>query len=148
MPVTLAALAPERVGDRARHRAHRRLVEHQRDPGTARSTALRVAQVAAHDLEAAVAAREARGSPRLPGREVVEDPHAVAVGEQTLDEVRADEAGAAGDEGEGWGRHEWRASNAPNYGGRRADAVNFGPGGGAASAGARLRRVDNPGARR
>ena len=33
-----------------------------------------------------------------PGREVVEHPHGVAAGEQRADEVRADEAGAAGDE--------------------------------------------------
>ena len=56
--------------------------------------ALVAAQLALDDLDRRSPSRFARD----PGREVVEHAHLVAALEQRADEVRADEAGAAGDE--------------------------------------------------
>ena len=76
---------------------------------------LLVPDVAEHHLQAA--ARAARGRPRRaraavvrlqvaerPGRQIVEDPDDDVGFEQAVDEVRPEEAGAAGDEGDGHGR--------------------------------------------
>src|SRR5262249_25898548 len=56
-----------------------------------------VTQVAPDDLERRVSARE-RQVLETSAREVVEHAHGVAVGEQTIDDVRANEAGPPSDE--------------------------------------------------
>src|SRR5262249_1533602 len=93
----VAGVGADRIRDRLRHRAHRRLVEDHPDAGRRRLDARLVTQVAPDDLQRRVSARE-RQVLETPTREVVEHAHGVAVGEQTIDDVRADEAGPPGDE--------------------------------------------------
>ena len=57
-----------------------------------------VADVALDHLAASGRALEERQVRAEAAREVVEDAHRAAVGDEALDEVRPDEAGAAGDE--------------------------------------------------
>ena len=93
VPSTLTALEVERVLHRARHRAERAEVEDDLGAANGVVHALVAAQLALDDLD--VEAGEVRA---VAGREVVEHAHLVAALEQRPDEVRADEAGAAGDE--------------------------------------------------
>ena len=100
MPVTLAALAPS---GSATERGTERIAAWWNTavaPRTAFSTALALRQVAADDLEAPVALGEVEVGPAA-GGEVVEDPDPVALAEEALDDVRADEARAAGHQVEG-----------------------------------------------
>ena len=85
----------QRVLHRARNGAERALVEDDLDAADGRVHALVRAEVALDDLDVPSELREVRPAA---GREVVEHADVVAALEQRLDEVRADEAGAAGDE--------------------------------------------------
>ena len=91
----IGGIAAQRVGHRARHRAHRRLVEHRGHAAHRPLHRLGVAEVAADDLELLVAAGEGQVVPAA-RREIIEDPDAVPLVEKALRHVRADEACAAG----------------------------------------------------
>ena len=83
----------ERVLNRARYRAERAEVEDDLGAADGVVDPLVAAELALDDLD-----REPVEVRPRAGREVVEHPHLVAGGEQRPHEVRADEAGAAGDE--------------------------------------------------
>jgi hypothetical protein len=72
-------------------------VEHRGHPAHRLLDRLLVGQVPADDLEAPVPLGEVEVGP-APGGEVVEYPDALALREEALDDVRADEARAAGDQ--------------------------------------------------
>ena len=91
----VGGVGAQRVGDGARHGAHGRLVEDHGHAGHRPLHRGEVDQVPADHLEAPLAPREVEvGS--AAGGEVVEDPHPVAVGEEPLHQVGADEARSAG----------------------------------------------------
>ena len=98
-PRDVGGVAAQGIGHRARHRAHGGLVEDHRGAPHRALHALEALEVAADDLEAAVAAREVQVGPAA-RREIVEDPDAVAFRQQALDHVGADEARASGHEQE------------------------------------------------
>src|SRR5690606_30885576 len=77
---------------RAGDRAQRRLVEDDLAPGDRPGDGVGVGDVALDDLDAG------REVVQPAGGEVVEHHDVVAPGQEGVDEVRADEAGAAGDE--------------------------------------------------
>ena len=85
----------QRVLHRARHGAQRALVEDDLDAADGRVHALVRAEVALDHLDVPPELCEVRPAA---GREVVQHADVVASLEERLDEVRADEAGAAGDE--------------------------------------------------
>src|SRR6185436_13320440 len=72
-------------------------------------------EIAPPDVQAPIAPGEVQVGAAA-GGEIVEHADAIALGEQTLDEVRADEARSAGDEGKRWCGHGVR--DALDYGGR------------------------------
>ena len=91
----------DRVIDRARHAAERRLVQHQLGAGAGLAAGVERADVALDQAEVAPARlAHRRGELRQvlapAGREVVEPDHALIEREQAREKVRADEAGAAG----------------------------------------------------
>src|SRR5205823_14043769 len=92
-------------------------VEAEVVPGHGAGQARQVEQVALDQPVAGPAALRQEGA--LAGREVVVDGHLVAVGQQAVDQVAADEAGAAGDEG----THQ--ATSASAWAGLRATASRF-----------------------
>ena len=83
----------QRVGDAARHRRQRRLMEHDLDAAHRRSDRLRIGDVADR-AGRCDRARRSRLS-RTARAEVVQHAHRVAALQQRLDQVRADEARAA-----------------------------------------------------
>ena len=95
MPSTLTAVVVSGSWSGSRHGRQRALVEHDLDASHRGVDALVRAEVAFDDLDLAGEVDEVRP---VPGREVVEHPHAVAPVEQRADEIRADEPGATGDE--------------------------------------------------
>ena len=101
-PLDVDRARRERILHRARHRAERAEVVDGLRPAHGVVHTLVAAQLALDDLD--VEAVEVRA---VAGGEVVEHAHLVAALEQRADEVRADEAGAAGDED---ARHQATAS--------------------------------------
>ena len=75
---------------------HRRLVADGAHPGDSAGGGARVAEVALDPLRPRI--QVVGALPVRAGQERVEDSHVVAVIEQGVDDVGADEAGAAGDE--------------------------------------------------
>ena len=94
MPADVDVVGADRIVDRARHRAQRRLVEDALDARDRAPHVVRVAQVALDQLEPVEAGQVLAPA----GGEVVEDAHAVAAAHERLGHVRPDEARAAGDE--------------------------------------------------
>jgi hypothetical protein len=82
-------------------------MEHHRGPRHRALHRLQIRQVAPLYLQARALAREGEVLAAA-GGEIVEDADPMALGEQALDEMRADEARSTGDEGERWGGHEVR----------------------------------------
>jgi hypothetical protein len=98
--VDVVRVGAQRIGDRARHRAHGGLVEDHLDAGGGPGDRVEIADVALVHLEGAAVSGAEGEVVTGAGREVVEDADAVTVGEQALGDVRPDEPRAAGDEHE------------------------------------------------
>ena len=88
----------QRILDRARHGRQRGLVEDDLASLDGREHPLEAPQIAFDDLDVL---RDVKKVSAIAGREVVEDTHVVAAGEERVDEMRADEAGTTGDENAG-----------------------------------------------
>ncbi len=101
----VGGVGAERVGDRARDGAHGRLVEDGRHAAHGPLDGLEAREIAADHLEPAIALGEGEVAP-APRGEVVEHADAVPLGEQALDDMGADEAGATGDQIERGRRHD------------------------------------------
>ena len=85
----------QRILHRARHRRQRALVEDELDAANRVVDALVAAQLPLDDLDVVLQPGEVRA---VAGGEVVEHANGVAALEERANEVRADEAGSAGDE--------------------------------------------------
>src|SRR3989441_1108749 len=102
--VDVVRVRTQRVLHRTRHRPHRRLVEDHAGAARGAEDHRQVADVPAEHLEVVPEARREPEVGARARREVVENAHARAVREEPLDEVRADETGAA--------RHEREVAHA------------------------------------
>jgi len=102
--VDVVRVRTQRVLHRTRHRPHRRLVVDHAGAARGAEHHGQRADVPAEHLEVAPESRREPEVGARARREVVEDAHARAVREEPLDEVRADEAGAA--------RHEREVAHA------------------------------------
>src|SRR6185437_4279268 len=96
-------MGAQRILDRARHRAQRCLVQHDVDVAARLAACAWIGDIRFDETVAAPARHpHARLDlvevPAIAGRKIVEADDALIETEQGFDEVRADEAGAAGDE--------------------------------------------------